>query len=62
MEDTASMNWRKSSYSSNGGGECVEAANAPGTVAVRDSKDQAGPRVAVSPAAWRALMARIKAN
>ena len=34
--------WRKSSYSSGNGGNCVEiAVNLPGVVAVRDSKDPA---------------------
>ncbi|MFJ3697743.1 DUF397 domain-containing protein [Streptomyces sp. NPDC090052] len=45
----------KSSYSANGT-DCVEVArNVPGTVAVRDSKDTAGPVVQVSPAAWAAF-------
>lgn len=37
------MNWRKSSYSASNGA-CVEVAKAAdGTIAVRDSKDPAGP-------------------
>jgi hypothetical protein len=61
MEDT--MNWRKSSYSSNGGGECVEVArNLPGTVAVRDSKHPRGPVLAVTPAEWRDFIAGVKAG
>jgi hypothetical protein len=44
--------WRKSSYSSANGGACVEVArNLPGVVAVRDSKNLAGPALAVTPAA-----------
>ena len=35
------MNWRKASYSGNGG-NCVEVANGSTTVAVRDSQDQEG--------------------
>src|SRR5436853_31119 len=31
--------WRRSSYSSEEGGECIEVAASPGTVHVRDSKD-----------------------
>ncbi|MER6503270.1 DUF397 domain-containing protein [Streptomyces sp. NPDC001455] len=47
----------KSSYSS-GNGECVEVAvNVPGSVAVRDSKDPAGPVLVVAPAAWDAFRA-----
>lgn len=51
----------KSSYSGgNAGQECVEVArNAPGTVAVRDSKDSAGPVVTVSPAAWGAFVGAV---
>jgi hypothetical protein len=53
--------WRKSSYSGNGGSDCVEVArNLPGTVLVRDSKDRAGPRLAVSGDAWSAFVAGIK--
>jgi hypothetical protein len=53
-------NWRKASYSSGNGGNCVEAGNTGRGVAVRDSKDQDGPRLAVSPAQWRALTQRIQ--
>ncbi len=36
--------WLKSSYSEGGNGQCIEvAANLPGVVPVRDSKDPAGP-------------------
>jgi hypothetical protein len=49
--------WRKasaSSFQSN----CVEAGNGPAVVAVRDSKDPAGPVLAFSPAQWRAFITR----
>ncbi|MFD7447464.1 DUF397 domain-containing protein [Kitasatospora sp. NPDC059827] len=48
--------WFKSSYSSNEGGECVEVAETPGTVRVRDSKDKSGPQLAFEPAAWQAFV------
>ncbi|WBB92715.1 DUF397 domain-containing protein [Verrucosispora sp. WMMC514] len=49
--------WRKSSRSNSNGGACVEVAdNLPGLVAVRDSKDPAGPVLAFTPAAWRAFI------
>lgn len=52
--------WRKSSHSGSGQ-ECVEAAlNLPEVVAVRDSKDPAGPALTVSHAQWRAFTARLK--
>ncbi|MEV8395128.1 MULTISPECIES: DUF397 domain-containing protein [unclassified Streptomyces] len=54
-----SFDFRKSSYSSGDPhGECVEVAlNVPGTVAVRDSKDSAGPVLLLAPAAWEAFRA-----
>jgi hypothetical protein len=61
--DLTGATWRKSSYSGANGGNCVEVAgNLPGVVAVRDSKDPAGPAVLFSPAAWRAFTAGIKAG
>lgn len=59
--DLTSATWRKSSYSSANGGQCVEvAASLPGTVAVRDSADPAGPALAFTPQQWAAFTARIK--
>jgi hypothetical protein len=50
--------WRKSSFSSGNGGACVEvAANLPGVVAVRDSKDSAGPALVLAPETWRVFIA-----
>ncbi|MFJ2577509.1 DUF397 domain-containing protein [Kitasatospora aureofaciens] len=48
--------WFKSSYSGNEGGECVEIAETPGVVHVRDSKDKGGPPLAFEPAAWQAFV------
>jgi hypothetical protein len=53
------MNWRKSSYSGNGGSSCIEVA-ADGVVVVRDTTDRSGPVLAFSSAAWRQLVARLK--
>jgi Domain of unknown function (DUF397) len=47
--------WRKSSYSATSSGNCVEIAFG-GTVAVRDSKNPAGPILSVSEATWRAFL------
>ena len=45
--------WFKSSYrSSSEGDSCVEVAATPGTVHVRDSKQVAGPRLALARRAW----------
>jgi hypothetical protein len=52
MEGT-DLNWRKSSYSGNGGGECVEIGASPGGVVVRDTTDRTGPVLRFTPAAWR---------
>ena len=59
MEDT-DMNWRTASYSSNGGGNCIEVGQAPGLVAVRDSQDQDGPNLAFGRAAWAMFLADLK--
>ena len=48
--------WRTSSYSTGNGGECVEVAEIPGWVGIRDSKQHGrGPVLAVTPAAWAAF-------
>ena len=53
--------WRKSTRSDNGGSTCVEVAkNLPGVVAVRDSKDPAGPALTFAPDAWRAFVVLAK--
>ncbi|QIJ65705.1 DUF397 domain-containing protein [Streptomyces sp. JB150] len=44
--------WRKSSYSTGGGGECLEIAAVSGAVLVRDSKRPEGERLAVGAEAW----------
>ncbi|MFH8294361.1 DUF397 domain-containing protein [Streptomyces sp. NPDC018059] len=44
--------WRKSSYSSGSGDDCVEVAPCPTTIHVRDSKNPAGPQLALEPRAW----------
>ncbi|MFJ8105658.1 DUF397 domain-containing protein [Streptomyces sp. NPDC096132] len=44
--------WRKSSYSGDQGGECVEIAETYSTIAVRDSKNPAGPILTLRPAVF----------
>ncbi len=56
----ADLNWRKSSYSGNGGGECVEIGASPGAVVVRDTTDRTGPVLRFTPAAWRRFADRVK--
>lgn len=48
--------WRKSSYSSEEGGECVEVATRPARVHVRDSKDTTRAALAVEPTVWTAFV------
>ncbi|WP_328887722.1 DUF397 domain-containing protein [Streptomyces sp. NBC_00316] len=50
------LNWFKSSYSGDQGGDCVEVATRPRTVHVRDSKDLTVPALALSRAAWTAFL------
>lgn len=52
----AELAWFKSTYSTNEGAQCVEVAETPGTVHVRDSKDKSGPQLAFEPAAWEAFI------
>ena len=51
--------WRKSSYSSGQGGQCVEVADADG-VAVRDTTNRLGPMLTFSADAWQAFTGTIK--
>jgi len=61
MEDI--MNWRKSSYSSSNGGECVEVGNdSRARVLVRDTQDRTGPMLRVTPSAWRKFTDQVKAE
>lgn len=46
------LTWFKSSYSSGSGDDCVEVALTPATIHVRDSKDEEGPQLALSPSTW----------
>ncbi|WP_329314771.1 DUF397 domain-containing protein [Streptomyces sp. NBC_01278] len=53
--------WRKSTYSSDNGGDCLEVADCvPGAVPVRDSKDPAGPVIFVGNAAWSAFVQHVR--
>ena len=55
--DLSSAKWKKSTRSGTSGGDCVEVAdNLPGVIAVRDSKDSAGPVLAFDPQAWRSFV------
>lgn len=59
--DLSRAQWMKSSHSG-GGQDCVEVARVPGVVAVRDSKDPAGPALVFAPAAWQAFASQVKSD
>ena len=55
--------WRKSSYSNNGGGDCVEAGQVLGTVLIRDTTQHGrGPVLRVSAETWRAFTSAVRAD
>jgi hypothetical protein len=59
------VDWRKSSYSGGGSGQCVEVADARSAykaVAVRDSKDPAGPALLFAPSAFANFLAEVRAG
>ncbi|UYB40189.1 DUF397 domain-containing protein [Streptomyces sp. Je 1-4] len=59
--DLSTVTWRKSSYSNNAGGECVEVADHyPGLIPVRDSKNPHGPALLIPHHAWAAFIAGLK--
>jgi hypothetical protein len=59
--DLSAVAWRKSSYSNEDGGDCVEVADGfPGVVPVRDSKNLSGPALTVPAPAWAAFVERVK--
>ncbi|RGD61706.1 DUF397 domain-containing protein [Kitasatospora xanthocidica] len=53
--------WRKSSYSGDDGGDCIEVAPGfPGLVPVRDSKDPQGPALVFPASAWESFVAAVR--
>ncbi|WP_405089047.1 DUF397 domain-containing protein [Microbispora sp. NBC_01389] len=73
--DLSEARWRKSRFSGNNGGNCVEVArldnvtdgpeHKPGhdrLIAVRDSKDPEGPALLFTPAEWAAFLDGVRAG
>ncbi|MFJ5529166.1 DUF397 domain-containing protein [Streptomyces sp. NPDC093261] len=62
LSDAATLaSWRKSSYSGNEGGSCVEVLDGyPTGVPVRDSKNPQGPAVVLPASAWSSFVTAIK--
>jgi hypothetical protein len=60
MQD-ATLTWRKSSRSG-AAGHCVEVADAPAAVLVRDSKDITGPVLSFGTGDWSGFIAGVRAG
>lgn len=61
MEST-DLKWRKASYSSNGGANCVEVTDHENRVLVRDTQARSGSVLWFSPDAWRRFTRQVKAG
>jgi hypothetical protein len=59
MENT-DLKWRTASYSSNGGGNCVEVADSDSLVLVRDTKNRTGVILQFTPDAWHRWAEKVK--
>ena len=53
------MDWRKSSYSSNGGQACVEVGQGDG-IAVRDTTDRDGGTLGFTAKAWAEFLGALR--
>ena len=59
-DELSAVQWRKSTYSTNGG-DCIELGEGiPGAVPVRDSKDPQGPALVFSADAFAAFVTAVK--
>ncbi|MFE9106767.1 DUF397 domain-containing protein [Actinomadura geliboluensis] len=60
MNDTRRATWRKSSHSTQEGGQCVEMADLEAALGIRDSTDPHGPVLQFGRDAIAGLLNRIK--
>lgn len=61
--DLTAAAWRKSSYSNQDGGACVEVSDGfADVVPIRDSKAPQGPALVFSAAGWASFVAAVKAG
>ncbi|PJE97504.1 DUF397 domain-containing protein [Streptomyces carminius] len=61
QQGITAVQWRKSSYSNQDGGNCVEVADGlPGAVPVRDSKEPQGPALVFGPDAWASFVTAVR--
>lgn len=62
MEDDIRPGWRTSTYTGNGGGNCVEVGDGARMIIVRDTKNRSGPVLRFSLPAWRRFAHQVKAD
>jgi hypothetical protein len=62
VADRPTAQWRKSHRSSAQGGNCVEIAGLNGRIAVRDSKNPAGPILTFDTATFSAFLDQVRQN
>ena len=63
VASTLPVTWRKASYSSTNGGECIELGEGlAGVTPVRDSKDPHGPALLFSSEAVASFIASVKSG
>ena len=61
--DLSTAAWRKSSYSNQDGGNCIEVSDdSPAVVPVRDSKDPHGPALVFPAAAWSSFVTAVQGD
>ncbi|MFI6874933.1 DUF397 domain-containing protein [Streptomyces sp. NPDC050400] len=54
--------WSKSTYSDQGGGNCLEVADRGAEVGLRDSKDKSGPALLLPRATYMAFIGMVKSG
>jgi hypothetical protein len=57
--DAVDLNWRKSTRSAEGGGNCVEIALISAGAAIRDSKNPIGPQLRFPAARWQSFLTQV---
>ncbi len=60
--DVTGIAWRKSSYSGDNGGACIEVGTLGPAVAVRDSTHRNGPQLAFAANTWKTFTDQLKAT
>ena len=54
------MDWRKSTYSANGGAACIETASTNGVILVRDTTNRDGGTLSIPSDAWQRFTATLR--